>query len=75
MESITSGHRKGAIDHGEVTSTRSESPHHKPAWITVFIVIAVLCIAALPGTVTAGVTPILLVVTAVALLLSVFTKD
>jgi hypothetical protein len=75
MESTTSGYQKDTVAHGEVTATRRGSPQSKPAWITVLLVIALLCVAALPGTVTAGVTPILLVVTAVVLLLSVFTKD
>jgi hypothetical protein len=75
MESTTRARGNSKPDHGDVASTGRESPHHKPAWITVFLVIAVLCVAALPGTITAGVTPILLVVSAVGLVLSVFTKD
>jgi hypothetical protein len=62
-------------DNGDVVSTGRESSRNKPAWITVFLVIAILCIAALPGTITSGVTPILIVVSAVVLVLSVFTKD
>jgi hypothetical protein len=62
-------------EYGDVVATRRESSRHKPAWPTVFLVIATLCVAALPGTITAGVSPILVVVSAVALLLSVFAKD
>jgi hypothetical protein len=75
MESTTRAHGNTKPDHGDVVSSGRESPRHTPAWITVFLVIAILCVAALPGTITAGVTPILLVVSAVVLVLSVFTKE
>jgi hypothetical protein len=75
MESTTRADGRAKLDYEDGVSTGRESPHHKPAWITVFVVIAILCVAALPGTITAGVTPILLVVSAVVLVLSVFTKD
>jgi uncharacterized membrane protein YkvI len=75
MEPTTRAHGNTTPDHGEVVSAGRESPRNKPAWITVILVIAILCVAALPGTITSGVTPILIVVSAVVLVLSVFTKD
>ena len=47
----------------------------KPAWLTVFLVVVILTIAALPGTISAGVSPILIVSTALILVLSLFGRD
>jgi hypothetical protein len=60
---------------GGFTPTDRHSVRSKPAWLTVCLVVVILTIAALPGTITAGVSPILIVSTAVILVLSIFGKD
>lgn len=68
-------HENAKPDHRGVASTGHESPHARPAWITVFLVVVVLSLAALPGAITSGISPILLVSSAVVLVLSTFGKD
>jgi hypothetical protein len=41
-------------DQGGVASTGHESPAARPAWFTVFLVVVVLSLAALPGAITSG---------------------
>ena len=64
---------KSKPDQRAIVSTGRESP--KPAWVTVFLIVVVLIIAALPGSIAAGITPILIVSSAVALVLSTFAKE
>jgi hypothetical protein len=61
--------------HRGVASTGHESSHAKPAWITVFLVVVVLGLAALPGDIASGISPLLLVSSALVLVLSTFGKD
>jgi hypothetical protein len=58
-----------------IVSTGRESRPTKPAWVTVFLIVVVLSLAALPGSIAAGITPILIVGSAVALVLSTFAKE
>jgi hypothetical protein len=66
---------RAKYDHRDVVSTGRESPPTKPAWVVVFLIVVVLSIAALPGTIAAGVSPILFVSSAVVLVLSTFGKE
>jgi hypothetical protein len=49
---------------------------HKPGWVTVFLLVAVLCIGALPrAIVLTGLSPVFLVVSAVIVIFLFFSKD
>jgi hypothetical protein len=60
--------------HRDAVSSGRASPPAKPTWVIVLLVVVVLSIAALPGTIAAGISPILFVSTAVVLVLSTFGK-
>ena len=63
-----------AHDGAEPSESGSSQP--KPRWLTVFLVVAMMSILALPRSITAsGLGPILIVVSAIVLVLGIFGRD
>jgi hypothetical protein len=59
---------------GQVSS-RNSAPRGKPGWVTVGLVVAFLSIVALPRTIPIGLGPVLIVVSAVILVLTIYGND
>ena len=58
-----------------VESNGDGSSHPKPGWLTVFFVVAIMCIALPRSTIASGLSPILLVVSAIVLVLGIFGRE
>jgi hypothetical protein len=61
---------------GDRPETATAEPERRPGWVTVILVVATLALIALPRAITpTGLSPILLVVSAIVLVFWLFGRD